>query len=158
LRRRHHKVVRDYPAPTSKTALELARSIASSVVERYKERQIDGVFVIYNEFRSAISQTVRVEKLLPVTPRKLKEGTGGAMLYEPSRAVVLGQILPLYVEVELYRAALESIASFFGAQMTAMDNATKNAAEMIGRYTLQYNRARQAAITKELLEIIGGAE
>jgi F-type H+-transporting ATPase subunit gamma len=158
LRRRKHNVVRDYPAPTSKTALELARTIAHSVTERYRDKQLDGVFVIYNEFRSAISQSVRVERLLPVTPKNLPEGSGGDLTYEPSRAAVLDAILPLYVEIELLRAALESIASFFGAQMTAMDNATKNAAEMIGRYTLQYNRARQAAITKELLEIIGGAE
>ncbi len=158
LRRRHHNVVRDLPGPTSRNALELARGIAHSVVERYRERQLDGVFVVYSEFKSAISQAVRVEQLLPVQARKLPEGTAGDFLYEPSRAAVLDQILPLYVEIEIARAALESVASFFGAQMTAMDNATKNASEMIGKYTLQYNRARQAAITKELLDIIGGAE
>src|SRR5262249_51788296 len=147
-----------HPAPTSKTALELARTIAHSVVERYRERQLDGVFLVYNEFKSAISQTVRVAQVLPVEPKKLPPDAGGDFLYEPSRHAVLEQILPLYVEIEIFRAALESIASFFGAQMTAMENATKNAAEMIGKYTLAYNRARQAAITKELLEIIGGAE
>ena len=158
LRRRKHNVVRDHVGPTSATALDLSRQLAHAVVERYRERQLDGVFLVYNEFKSAISQAIRVEQILPVRPKKLREGTGGDFLYEPSKDVVLDQIVPLYVEIELYRAALESIASFFGAQMTAMDNATKNAHEMIGKYTLQYNRARQAAITKELLEIIGGAE
>jgi len=86
--------------------------------------------------------------------------TGEAIdyVYEPGKQELLGRLVPLYVEIQIYRAALESIAAFFGAQMMAMENATKNAGEMINRYTLQYNRARQAAITKELLEIIGGAE
>jgi len=158
LRRRKHNVVRDYPAPTSATALELARTIAHSVVERYLAKQLDGVFLIYNEFKSAVSQTVRVEQLLPVAPKKLGPGGGGDFLYEPTRRAVLDQILPLYVEIEIYRALLESIASELGARMSAMDNASKNASEMIARLTLQYNRARQASITKELLEIIGGAE
>jgi F-type H+-transporting ATPase subunit gamma len=159
LRRRKHNVVRDYPAPTSPTALELARGISHSVVERYLGKQLDGVYLIYNEFKSAVSQTVRVEQLLPVVPRKLGPGGGGGdFLYEPTRRAVLDQILPLYVEIEIYRALLESIASELGARMSAMDNASKNASEMIARLTLQYNRARQASITKELLEIIGGAE
>jgi F-type H+-transporting ATPase subunit gamma len=158
LRRRKHNVVRDYPAPTSATALELARSISHSVVERYLTKQLDGVFLIYNEFKSAVSQNVRVEQLLPVVPKKLGPGGGGDFLYEPTRRAVLDQILPLYVEIEIFRALLESIASELGARMSAMDNASKNASEMIARLTLQYNRARQASITKELLEIIGGAE
>ena len=79
-------------------------------------------------------------------------------IYEPTKRALLDRLLPMYVEIEVYRAVLESVASEHGARMTAMDNATKNAAEMIDQLTLQYNRARQAAITKELMEIIGGAE
>jgi F-type H+-transporting ATPase subunit gamma len=159
LRRRKYNVVKDYVAPTSPTALERAREISVGVVERYLDKQLDGVFIIYNEFKSAVSQTVRIEQLLPVVPKKLAPHEGaGDFTYEPSRAAVLDAILPLYVEIELFRAMLESIASEMGARMSAMDNASKNASEMIARLTLSYNRARQAAITKELLEIIGGAE
>lgn len=158
LRRRKYSVLSEHAAPTSASALGNARELTHAVMERYLERKLDGIYLIYNEFKSAISQTVRVEQLLPVRPKKLPSGTAGDYLYEPSKAAVLDRIVPLYVEVEIYRTMLESIASFFGSQMTAMDSATKNAADMIGKYTLQYNRARQAAITKELLEIIGGAE
>ncbi len=158
LRRRRHNVTSELGFPTSATALDEAREITHKVIERYRDAKLDGVFLVYNEFKSAISQAVRVEQLLPVRPKKLEGGGGGDFLYEPSKAVVLDTLVPLYVEIEIYRAMLESIASFFGSQMTAMDSATKNASEMIGKYTLQYNRGRQAAITKELLEIIGGAE
>jgi F-type H+-transporting ATPase subunit gamma len=158
LRRRKYSVFSEHAAPTSANALGDARELTHAVMERYLDRKLDGIYLIYNEFKSAISQTVRVEQLLPVRPKKLPESLAGDYLYEPSKEAVLDRIVPLYVEVEIYRAMLESIASFFGAQMTAMDSATKNAADMIGKYTLQYNRARQAAITKELLEIIGGAE
>jgi F-type H+-transporting ATPase subunit gamma len=159
LKRRKYNVVKDYPAPTSPTALERAREISHTVVERYLDKQLDGVFIIYNEFKSAVSQVVRIEQLLPVVPKPLgPQGAGGDFLYEPTRAAVLDAILPLYVEIEIFRAMLESIASEMGARMSAMDNASKNASEMIARLTLSYNRARQAAITKELLEIIGGAE
>jgi F-type H+-transporting ATPase subunit gamma len=95
--------------------------------------------------------------LLPVAPSAAGRG-GQDFLYEPSKAEILDFILPLYVEMQIQLALLESIASEFGARMTAMGNATKNATEMIDRLTLQYNRARQAAITKELMEIVGGAE
>ncbi len=158
LKRRKHNVVRDYPSPTSATALERAQTLSSSVVERYRDKQLDGVFLIYNEFKSAVTQIVRVEQLLPVVPKQLPAGQGGDFSYEPSRTAVLDTVLPLYVQIEIHRAMLESIASQFGAQMSAMDSASKNASEMIGKLTLSYNRARQAAITKELLEIIGGAE
>ncbi len=158
VRRRKLPLSGEWIGVGSARALELARELTEHVAPRYAERQVDGVFLIYNEFKSAISQKVQVEQLLPVRPKKLPAGQAGDLLYEPSREAVLDSILPLYVEIELYRAILESIASEFGARMSAMENATKNAGEMISKYTLQYNRARQAAITKELLEIIGGAE
>ena len=100
-----------------------------------------------------------IERLLPITPA----ATDGDLaqtdfLYEPGKKELLNLLLPLYVQSQIYRAFLESIASEFGARMTSMDNATTNASEIIDRLTLQYNRARQAAITKELMEIVGGAE
>ena len=99
-----------------------------------------------------------IEPLLPITPMELAEDAMGDFLYEPSKDALLEKLLPMYVEVEIYRALLESVASEHGARMTAMDAATGNASDMIGKLTLVYNRARQAAITKELMEIIGGAE
>jgi F-type H+-transporting ATPase subunit gamma len=160
-------------APTGATALDLARETANRVISDFTLGKVDRVYVVYNEFKSAITQITRVKQLLPVVPEKVTAlvpaGHGapaapaqgeaqGDFLYEPSKQELLNRLVPLYVQIQLYRAALESIAAFFAAQMTAMENATKNAGEMISRLTLSYNRARQAAITKELLEIIGGAE
>jgi F-type H+-transporting ATPase subunit gamma len=163
-------------APTGATALDLARETANRVISDFTHGKVDRVYVVYNEFKSAISQITRVKQLLPVVPEKPEKSTAlvpagqGApaaqaqgdvqsdFLYEPGKQELLNRLVPLYVQIQLYRAALESIAAFFAAQMTAMENATKNAGEMISRLTLSYNRARQAAITKELLEIIGGAE
>jgi len=166
-------------APTGATALELARETANRVIADFTSGKVDRVYVAYNEFKSAISQATRVKQLLPVVPEKQDKptalvptghgapGAPGApvhgeaqtdFLYEPGKQELLNRLVPLYVQIQLYRAALESIAAFFAAQMTAMENATKNAGEMVARLTLSYNRARQASITKELLEIIGGAE
>jgi F-type H+-transporting ATPase subunit gamma len=163
-------------APTGATALQLARETANRVISDFTSGKVDRVYVVYNEFKSAISQVTRVKQLLPVVPEHADKGTAlvpagqGApaapsqgdahsdFLYEPSKQELLDRLVPLFVQIQLYRAALESIAAFFAAQMTAMENATKNAGDMISRLTLSYNRARQAAITKELLEIIGGAE
>jgi F-type H+-transporting ATPase subunit gamma len=155
----HVKVVAEYPAATSENALERARELAKAATDDFLDGKIDAVLVAFNEFKSAISQVVRVESMLPIEPAKLPEGaTRFDFEYEPSKGDVLSTLVPLYIEITLYRAMLESIASFFGAQMSAMDNATKNAKEMIANLTLQFNRARQAAITKELMEIVGGAE
>jgi F-type H+-transporting ATPase subunit gamma len=167
-------------APTGATALELARETANRVISDFTSGKVDRVYVAYNEFKSAMSQVTRVKQLLPVVPEKPDRGTAlvpagpgapaapppgqaqtdaqGDFLYEPSKQELLDRLVPLYVQIQLYRAALESIAAFFAAQMTAMENATNNAGDMISRLTLSYNRARQASITKELLEIIGGAE
>ena len=95
---------------------------------------------------------------MPIAPTAHGDVTPSEFLFEPGKSEILGYLLPLYLETQIYRALLESIASELGARMTAMENATKNATDMIGRLTLQYNRARQAAITKELMEIVGGAE
>ena len=167
-------------APTGATALDVARTTANRVIADFTTKdqgdqgahKADRVYVAYNEFRSAISQVVKVKQLLPVVAEvsppspgaKDAAGRGAAadsvpdFLYEPSKELLLERLVPLYVQIQLYRAVLESVAAEFAARMTAMDNATKNAGEMISKLTLSYNRARQASITKELLEIIGGAE
>ena len=160
--RRNANIASYDPAPTGPTALTTAREAANRVIADFLDNKVDRVFLAYNEFKNAGSNVVRVVQILPVQPGKdpgddAKE-VAGDYLYEPSKQVLLDRLVPLYVQILIYRAALESIAAFFGAQMMAMESATKNAGEMINRYTLQYNRARQASITKELLEIIGGAE
>jgi F-type H+-transporting ATPase subunit gamma len=159
------------PAPLGTTALEQARETANRVISDFQAGKVDRVFVVYNEFRNAASQAVRVKQLLPVVaeaetalvPTKgasapAADDESSDFIYEPDKQVLLDRLVPLYVQIQLYRAALESITSFFAAQMTAMENATKNAGDMISALTLQYNRARQASITKELAEIVGGAE
>ncbi|NVB83535.1 MAG: ATP synthase F1 subunit gamma [Kofleriaceae bacterium] len=148
-------------APTSATALSLARETANRVIDDFMAGKVDKVFLAYNEFKSAGSQAVKVIQVLPVHPGDDKGDQQVQQvdyIYEPSKEALLTRLVPLYVQIQIYRAALESLAAFFGAQMMAMENATKNAGDMIQRYTLQYNRARQAAITKELAEIVGGAE
>jgi F-type H+-transporting ATPase subunit gamma len=137
-----------------------ASEIGDQIVIDYTSHKLDAVYLCYNEFKSAISQKVVVSQILPIVPKEIDPSEGGAgdYLYEPDRATLLNTVLPLYVNVEVYRALLESVASEHGARMTAMDNATNNAADMIAALTLQANRARQAAITTELMEIIGGAE
>ena len=160
--RRNAQIASFDTALSGATALALARETAFRVISDFKTGKVDRVYIAFNEFKNAGSQVVRVTQLLPVVP---EGGGGGAshgsepdFLYEPSKEQLLARLVPLYVQIQIYRASLESIAAYFGAQMMAMDSATKNAGEMINRYTLQYNRARQASITKELLEIIGGAE
>ena len=146
-------------APTPAGALPLARETANRVIDDFVSGKCDRVYLAYNEFKNAGTNVVRVVQVLPVVPEKVATDEGAVdYIYEPSRDTLLSRLVPLYVQIQIYRSMLESIAGFFGAQMMAMENATKNADEMINRYTLQYNRARQAAITKELLEIIGGAE
>lgn len=149
------------PAPTGANALTQAREAANRVIADFMDNKVDRVFLAYNEFKNAGTNIVRVVQILPVAPGSTDgdtDHTTADYIYEPSKEALLSRLVPLYVQIQIYRAALESIAAFFGAQMMAMENATKNAGDMINRYTLQYNRARQAAITKELLEIIGGAE
>ena len=160
--RRNANIASYDPAPTSPTALTQAREAANRVIAYFVDNKVDRVFLAYNEFKNAGSQVVRVVQILPVAPDAAADDkdahTQADYIYEPSKETLLSRLVPLYVQIQIYRAALESIAAFFGAQMMAMENATKNAGDMINRYTLQYNRARQAAITKELAEIVGGAE
>jgi F-type H+-transporting ATPase subunit gamma len=164
--RRGGKIARDFPRLYDGLDLGKGRMVADWMVGHFLKKDFDSVYLVYNEFKSAITQKVAVERLLPLPDLPKKDapdgGTAGApapeFLFEPNPAALLERLVPMYVEISLYRSMLESQASFFGAQMTAMDSATRNAKDTIGRLTLAYNRARQAAITKELMEIIGGAE
>jgi F-type H+-transporting ATPase subunit gamma len=139
---------------TSSKAGEVGRYI----VDRYVAGDLDAAYFVYNEFKSAITQVVSVEQVLPVKIDASSASLKTDYIYEPNKEALLARLLPMYMEIQSFRALLESVASEHGARMTAMDNATRNASEMIERLTLQYNRARQASITKELMEIIGGAE
>ena len=137
----------------------LAHEIGMRMSQKFSNGETDGVYVLYARFRSAVSQIPTTDKILPVTP---KENTSGQVsleyLYEPAPQELLVSLLTRYVDMLIYRAMLESVASEHGARMTAMENATTNAVDMIGRLTLDMNRARQAGITRELLEIVSTSE
>ncbi|MGM0576578.1 MAG: ATP synthase F1 subunit gamma [Myxococcota bacterium] len=140
-------------------SIEKASDVAEKVTADFVDGDLDAFYVVYNQFRSAISQEVVVEQILPVLPLEAPEGeVMGDFIYEPSKRAVMDAVLPRHVTVQIYRMLLESVASEMGARMSAMDSATSNAGDLIDRLTLEYNRARQANITKELMEIIGGAE
>jgi len=135
-----------------------AGEVGRYVIDRYVAEDLDSAYIIFNRFKSAISQEVTTEQVLPVKLPAVDPATLSEFIYEPDKRALLNRLLPMYMEILSFRALLESVASEHGARMTAMDNATRNASDMIDKLTLQYNRARQAAITKELMEIIGGAE
>jgi F-type H+-transporting ATPase subunit gamma len=147
-----------------------AQRIAQTAMDVFINGEVDRVMLIYNEFRSVISQRVVVDQLLPVARADVDAAAATAKaeaamqisqvdyLYEPSPQEIFNQLLPRYVEVQVYRALLESNAAFFAAQMTAMDAATKNSTEMIASLTLYMNKVRQAAITREIIEVVSGAQ
>jgi F-type H+-transporting ATPase subunit gamma len=140
-----------------------AQAIAKDIIDRYVTDGVDVVHLAYAEFRSTLLQEPRVDQLIPVPPPIQAEGAKGpaslaSIEYEPDEEDILNDLIPRNIAVQLYRALLENQAGFYGSQMSAMDNATRNAGDMINRLTIQYNRSRQAAITTELVEIISGAE
>lgn len=136
-----------------------AEAIVRPVIDRYVEGEIDAVYVAYTEFKSAMTQNIVVKRLLPLEPKALAEDEIPVeYLYEPSEDALLADIIPRYIYTQMFSMMLESIASEHGSRMTAMDSATNNATEMTAKLTLLYNRARQAAITTELMEIVSGAE
>lgn len=154
------KIAKVHENITADATFKTTQLIAEEVLDDYNNEKYDAVYLIYNAFQSAIVQNVTLEQVLPVAAAESVELTGATIdyIYEPDKPGVLNNILPKMVEVVLFRALLESSASEHGARMSAMDSASRNAAEMIDKLTLQYNRARQAAITTELTEIISGAE
>jgi F-type H+-transporting ATPase subunit gamma len=139
-----------------------AQAIAKDIVDRYTTDGIDVVHLAYAHFRSTLVQDPTVDQIIPVAPREgATEAKGGALAaveYEPDEEEILADLLPRNIAVQIYHALLENQAGFYGSQMTAMDNATRNAGDMINRLSIQYNRTRQAVITTELIEIISGAE
>lgn len=160
-RKRGVAIRKDYQGMLGKLEYRHARQVAEELIELYQQDDLDAVFLLYNQFQSALVQKVTLHQLLPIEPAPSRPGAveaGGELIYEPSRKEVLETLLPRHLGMQIWRAMLESEASEHGARMTAMDNATSNAKAMIGRLTLEYNRARQAAITKELMEIVSGAE
>ena len=154
------KIANNYTGIISKPTYQAASLIAKEVIQGFLAEEYDDVFLFYNAFRSVMSQDITCEQLLPISPPASTEHEESSVeyIYEPAKGELLGELLPKSIEVAIFKAMLESVASEHGARMTAMDSASKNATEMIGKLTLIYNRARQAAITTELMEIISGAE
>ena len=134
-----------------------AQPIAKRVIEMFEAGEFDVCMLFFARFRSVISQIPTAQRLIPAEVGQ-REESATVYHFEPDEGEILAQLLPRAVTVRIYRALLENVASFFGAQMSAMDSATRNAGEMVKKYTLRYNRTRQAMITKELIEIISGAE
>jgi F-type H+-transporting ATPase subunit gamma len=152
-------VRKDFTGIHADLRYERAEAIAREYTERYLAGEVDAVFLAYNEFKSAISQKPVVVQLLPIETPPVEAGAAVIdFKYEPSREALLRELLPRHVAMQVWRALLESAASEHGARMSAMESATKNAEEMIQALSLQYNRARQAYVTKELMEIVSGAE
>jgi F-type H+-transporting ATPase subunit gamma len=169
LRRDHASLIIDSMENITRTGAQFgsARDIARRLRNMFESKEFDVCLIIYNHFKSAISQEVTVQQIIPFPAPAVEAGAAGAKArdlflgtyeLEPSEDVLLSALLPANVSVQVFGSLLESYASEQGARMTAMDNATRNAGEMIDRLTLTYNRTRQAAITTELVEIISGAE
>lgn len=153
-------VTKNYTNIFSNLNYQTAALLAQEVIEGFIAEDYDNVFILYNAFKSVMSQDITLEQLLPISAagEAAVDEQPLEYIYEPAKGELLAEILPKHIEVQFFKALLESVASEHGARMTAMDSASKNATEMIGKLTLQYNRARQAAITTELMEIISGAE
>lgn len=163
-RRRTYPIKKEFMEVLTDPRMERVAEIGREIVAEFIDGGLDACYLVYNEFKSAIAQRVVVERLLPIVPEhdefigRTTDRDTAEFRYEPSKRAVLDVILPLYVNVRLYFAVLESLAAEMGARMTAMEAATKNAQELTAKLTLIYNKARQASITKEMLEIVGGAE
>lgn len=167
LRFRRYELAEAWSGFADKPTYGDAQAVAHQLSEMYTNAEVDRVVLVYNRFVSALVQRVTTVDLLPIpesvlaveeTPEEERGPVRGDFIYEPDPEEILQRLLPVYLETEIFRAFLESAASFLAAQMTAMRNASKNAGELIDRYTLQMNRARQAQITQEILEIVAGAD
>ena len=155
--KRRFEIAADYPMPSSEVHFAEAQEVSMRIREMFQSRQVDVVQIIYTRFYSAITTRVTDLQLLPAMAPEPAESQA-EYIFEPPPLDLLRHLLPRYVDTQVFRAMLESLASEHGARMTSMSSATDNAGEMIDRLTLDFNRARQAAITKELAEIVGGAE
>jgi F-type H+-transporting ATPase subunit gamma len=159
-RRRSFTIKRDMIGFWDRLAFSHAQELADYFMQQYLDNQVDEVHLMYNEFRSVASQRPVRQQLLPIPKAEGEQEAAETVdyIYEPSSAAILGDLLPRHVRTQVYRALMESLAGEYGARMTAMEAATRNAKEMIEVLTIQYNKARQEKITKELLDIVGGAE
>src|SRR5579884_779721 len=169
LRFRRYELAGQWAGFSDRPEYHDAQAIGHRLAELYENEEVDRVLLVYNRYVSALGQRVTTTELLPIRQEVLegeeqereegeKSGPSGDFIYEPEPEQILERLLPVYLETEIYRALLESAASFLASQMTAMRNASKNAGELIDRYTLQMNRARQAEITQEILEVVAGAD
>jgi F-type H+-transporting ATPase subunit gamma len=159
-RRRQVKVRSEHVGVYQALRFDHAREIAADLVQAFTSGEVDRVFVVHNEFKSVIQQPLVVDRLLPIERHMIRPEESGSeleYLYEPDPAAIFGEILPKHVEVQVWRALLESVAAEHAARMTAMDAATNNATELIDKLTLHMNKVRQAAITKEIIEVVSGA-
>jgi F-type H+-transporting ATPase subunit gamma len=163
---RRYELISDWTGFSDRPAYSDAQAIAHRLTELYVDGELDRVVVIYNHFESPLVQRVTEQEVLPIAEHLLEtdeeerreDAIRGDFIYEPEPEEILARLLPVYLETELYRALLESAASEQGARMTAMRNASKNAGELIDSLTLAMNRARQAEITQEILEVVAGAD
>jgi F-type H+-transporting ATPase subunit gamma len=158
-RRRRYTVRREFVDIFRRLDYQHAVAVAQPLIERYTAAEVDAVYVVYNEFKNVLQQKVAVERLLPLEKLHFEKSEEEIdYLYEPNAKAIFDDVLPKHVEYQLWRALLESAAAEHAARMTSMDSATKNAAELIDHLTLVMNRVRQASITKEILEVVSGAE
>jgi F-type H+-transporting ATPase subunit gamma len=160
-RRRSWQVKSEMLGFFDRLAYSHAQELANELMQSYLGEEVDEVSLMYNEFRSVAVQRVKRQQLLPIEAEAAEPGhgtAGGDYLFEPSPDAILASLLPRHVTTQVFRALMESVAGEYGARMTAMESASKNAKEMIDVLTIQYNKARQERITKELLDIVGGAE
>ena len=164
LRFRRYEITGDWAGFSDKPTYHDAQAVGHRLAELYENKEVDRVVLVYNRFESVIVQRVTTTDLLPIREEVLssdeeeREGPSADFIYEPEPEQILERLLPVYLETEIYRALLESAAAFLASQMTAMRNASKNAGELIDDLTLSLNRARQAEITQEILEIVAGAD
>lgn len=162
-KRRDWPIRQEWAGVFDRLSFEHALDIGQNIVSQYYEGTFDHLYVVYNEFKSVMQQEVIIEKLLPIESLHESDGhaapsLGGGYLYEPDESELLETLLPKHFEIQTYRVLLESAAAEQASRMTAMDGATRNAGELIKKLTLFYNKTRQTAITKELMDIVGGAE
>lgn len=159
-KRRNLPLHKSWTGISGRIAYANAQEIAAEIIENYTNETVDEVILIYNEFKSVVAQKIVITRLLPLAPIEAGEETLPVFnfIYEPSKEEIFSSLLPKNVEIQIYRALLESQASEEAARMSSMENATKAANDMIDSLTLQFNKARQASITKELMDIVGGVE
>jgi F-type H+-transporting ATPase subunit gamma len=154
-RRRSYNLTGEYVGIVEKPNYETAREIAQKLIERYTKAEVDAVYLVVNEFKNVMAPNLVLRRILPVELPESKEAID--YIYEQPPQELLSALLPRYVEMQLFRAMLESLSAYHAARMTAMDAASTNAGEMIDKYTLDMNRVRQAKITREIIEIVSGA-